>query len=41
MKFTRRGALAAFALSTTLGLAPHAVLAQNAEKPKLTLGVGG
>ena len=41
MKFTRRGALAVLALSTALGAAPHAALAQNAEKPKLTLGVGG
>lgn len=41
MKFNRRGALAALALSTALGIAPHAALAQNAEKPKLTLGVGG
>lgn len=41
MLFSRRGALAALALSTVLGAAPHAALAQNAEKPKLTLGVGG
>lgn len=41
MKLTRRDALAALAASTTLGLSPAAVLAQAAEKPKLTLGVGG
>jgi NitT/TauT family transport system substrate-binding protein len=40
MTFTRRAALAALALSTSLGLAAGA-LAQSAEKPRLTLGVGG
>lgn len=39
MFFTRRAALAALAFSTAFGLAP--AFAQNAEKPKLTLGVGG
>lgn len=41
MIFTRRAALAALALSTSLGFTPYGALAQNAEKPKLTLGVGG
>jgi len=41
MIFTRRGALAALALSTALGFSPYGALAQTAEKPKLTLGVGG
>lgn len=40
MSLTRRAALAALALSTSLGLATSA-FAQNAEKPRLTLGVGG
>ncbi|OJV05789.1 MAG: ABC transporter substrate-binding protein [Bosea sp. 67-29] len=38
---TRRDALAALAASTAVGLSPATVLAQAAEKPKLTLGVGG
>ena len=41
MIFTRRGALAALAMSTSLGFAPYGALAQNAEKPNVTLGVGG
>lgn len=41
MKLTRRDALAALAASTAVGLSPATVLAQAAEKPKLTLGVGG
>ncbi|MDX3808518.1 MAG: ABC transporter substrate-binding protein [Bosea sp. (in: a-proteobacteria)] len=41
MKLTRRDALAALAATTAVGLSPAAVLAQAAEKPKLTLGVGG
>ena len=41
MKLTRRDALAAHAASTAVGLSPATVLAQAAEKPKLTLGVGG
>lgn len=40
MSLSRRAALAALALSTSLGLASSA-FAQNAEKPRLTLGVGG
>lgn len=40
MSLSRRAALAALALSTSLGLASGA-FAQNAEKPRLTLGVGG
>lgn len=39
MAFTRRTALAALALTTALGISP--AFAQTAEKPKLTLGVGG
>lgn len=39
MSFSRRAALAALALSAALGVAP--AFAQNAEKPKVTLGVGG
>ncbi|WP_186419318.1 ABC transporter substrate-binding protein [Bosea sp. CS1GBMeth4] len=39
MAFTRRTALAALALATALGISP--AFAQTAEKPKLTLGVGG
>lgn len=39
MFFTRRAAFAALAVTTALGLSP--AFAQNAEKPKLTLGVGG
>jgi NitT/TauT family transport system substrate-binding protein len=41
MILTRRDALTALALSTALGAFPHAALAQAAEKPTLTLGVGG
>src|SRR5690606_9357788 len=41
MNFTRRAALAALAVTTALGFSAHGALAQNAEKPKLTLGVGG
>jgi len=41
MKLTRRDALATLAASTAVGLSPATVLAQAAEKPKLTLGVGG
>ncbi len=41
MKLTRRDAPAALAASTAVGLSPATVLAQAAEKPKLTLGVGG
>lgn len=41
MLLSRRVALAALALSTALGLSSQGVLAQSAEKPKLTLGVGG
>ena len=41
MKLTRRDALAALAASTAVGLSPATVLAQAAEKPKLTVGVGG
>lgn len=40
MSFSRRTALAALAFTTALGFSAHA-FAQNAEKPKLTLGVGG
>ncbi len=39
MTFSRRVALAALALSAALGVSP--AFAQNAEKPKVTLGVGG
>lgn len=39
MTLSRRAALAALALSAALGVAP--AFAQNAEKPKVTLGVGG
>ena len=41
MTISRRTAIAALALSASFGLAPYGALAQNAEKPKLTLGVGG
>ena len=41
MSLSRRSALAALALSTALGFSSQAAFAQNAEKPKLTLGVGG
>ncbi len=41
MIVSRRMALAALALSTTLGFSAQSALAQNAEKPKVTLGVGG
>lgn len=41
MLLSRRAALAALAVSTALGLSAPGVLAQTAEKPKLTLGVGG
>jgi NitT/TauT family transport system substrate-binding protein len=41
MILSRRAALAALALSTALGLSSQGALAQSAEKPKLTLGVGG
>lgn len=40
MTLSRRAALAALALSTSLSFASGAI-AQNAEKPRLTLGVGG
>lgn len=41
MNFTRRAALAALAISSALGFSPQGALAQNAEKPDVTLGVGG
>jgi NitT/TauT family transport system substrate-binding protein len=41
MLLSRRAALAALAVSTALGLSSQGALAQAAEKPKLTLGVGG
>lgn len=41
MLLSRRAALAALAASTALGLSSQGVSAQTAEKPKLTLGVGG